>query len=159
MLILPGLTSRFLGKGNDQIIDILLDVSKEVETTPVQAWFGPILMVILTEPQDIKIILTNEHSLNKPYFYDHFHCKTSIIATNKETWKPHRRALNTTFNISMLLSYIPILNDKSRILLHEMDAHVKEPGDLYRTIFIGMIDMVRFLLLIRLNLWVTLLIF
>lgn len=80
--------------------------------------------------------------MNKPYFYDHFHCKTSIIATNREIWRPNRRALNPTFNMTMIQSYIPLLNEKSRILLQKMDAHAGKSADLYKTIFVCMIDMV-----------------
>ncbi|XP_055309430.1 probable cytochrome P450 313a4 [Sitodiplosis mosellana] len=115
---------------------------KQVKTTPWKAWLGPILVIGICEPEDIQIILTSDDCLNKPYFYDQFHCKTSIIATDREIWKPQRRALNTAFSVKVLQSYIPQLNDKSRILLQQMEPFLSEAGDLYRTIFICMIDMI-----------------
>ncbi|XP_055316405.1 probable cytochrome P450 313a4 [Sitodiplosis mosellana] len=137
-----GAAVRFFGKSNDEIIKIVFDTFDELKTTPFQLWLGPILVIGISQPEDIQTILTSSECLNKPYFYDHFKCKTSIIATDREIWRPHRRALNTSFNVKMLQQYAPFLNDKSRILLKKMEPFLVEPGDLYRTIFICMIDMI-----------------
>lgn len=137
-----GVAGRFIGKSNDEIIDIVLNIIKEAKSTPVHAWFGSVLAIGICEPEDIQIILSSDDCLNRPYFYDQFHYKLSIIATDREIWKPHRRALNAAFNVKVLQSYIPHLNDKSRILLKKMEPFLKEPGDLYRTIFICMMDMI-----------------
>lgn len=137
-----GVAGRFIGKANDEVIDIVLNITKEAKSTPVYAWFGPILAIAISEAEDAQIILSSDACLNRPYFYDHFHYKLSIIATDKETWKPHRRALNSAFSVKALQSYIPHLNSKSRILLQQMQPFLKECGDLYRTIFICMIGTV-----------------
>lgn len=134
-----GVAGKFIGKPNDEIIDIALNITREAKSTPVKLWFGPILGVFICEPEDIQIILTSDDCLNKPYFYDYLHCKTSIIATDREIWKPHRRALNTAFNVKVLQSYLPDLNDKSRILLQQMEPFLSKSGDLYRIIFICML--------------------
>ncbi|XP_031618056.1 probable cytochrome P450 313a4 [Contarinia nasturtii] len=137
-----GVAARFIGKPNEDIIDIVFDIFDEVKSTPIQVWLGPFLMIGISEPPDIETILTSDDCLNKPYFYEHAKCKTSLIATNREIWKPHRRALNTAFNLKMLQSYVPLLNHKSRILIEQMEPFLQEPGDIYRMIYIGMIDMV-----------------
>lgn len=139
-----GAASRFIGKSNDEFIKIVFDMFDELKS-PFQLWLGPILVICISEPEDIQTILTSSDCLNKPYFYDHFKCKTSIIAVDREIWKPQRRALNASFNVKMLQSYVPFLNDKSRILLKKMEPFLEQPGDLYRTIFICMIGI--FLLL------------
>lgn len=100
------------------------------------------LAVGIDAPQDLQIVLTSENCLNKPYIYEQLKCKTSIIATIKEIWRPNRRALNTTFNPKILQSYMPLLNEKAKILVDQFHSHIDEAGDLYRTIFIGMIDMI-----------------
>lgn len=136
-----GCIGRFIWKRNDEIIGKALELFNEVKT-PFQAWFGPILVIGVAEPKDIQIILTNEQCLNKPQFYEMFHCKSSIIVIDKEIWKSDRRALNTAFNVKMLQNYVPLLNEKSHILLEKLQLFLHEPGDLYRTIFICMMDMV-----------------
>lgn len=134
-----GVAGRFIGKSNDEIIDVVFDMIKDAKSTPVKVWFGPVLSIFVCEPEDIQTVLTSDDCLNKPYFYDQFHCKSSIIVTDREIWKPHRRALNSAFNVKVLQSFIPHLNNKSRILLQQMDQFLNKPGDLYRTIFICMI--------------------
>lgn len=44
--------------------------------------------------------------------------------------------------MAMIQSYVPLLNEKSRILLEKMADHVGSAGDVYKTIFVCMIDMV-----------------
>lgn len=133
-----GITGRFIGRTNDDFIDIVFDAFDEVKSTPVQAWLGPVLIIGLLEPEDIQTVLTSSDCLNKPYVYKFLHCNTSILSSDKEMWKPHRRALNAAFNTKMLQIYVQFLNDKSRILLKKMEPFLDEPGDLYHTIFICM---------------------
>lgn len=135
-----GVAGRFFGKSNDQIIDIILDIYEEVKTSPIQSWFGPFLAVGICEPHDVEIVLTDERCLNKPYFYNHLHCKSSIIATDREIWKPHRRALNSVFDVRTLQNYVPLLNEKAHILLTKMEPHLNEAVDFYRPIFICTMD-------------------
>lgn len=137
-----GGAARFFGKRNDELIEAVLNLFNEVKTTPFYLWLGPILAVGVSEPQDLQIVMTHENSLNKPFFYDYCHCKTSIIATPKETWKRDRRALNTSFNYKVLHNYIKPLNEKSHILIEKMESHLNEPDNIYRTIFICMMDMI-----------------
>ncbi|XP_031641096.1 probable cytochrome P450 313a4 [Contarinia nasturtii] len=137
-----GVAGRFIGKSNEDFINIVFDIFDEVKSTPIQVWLGPFLVIGISEPQDIQTILTSPDCLNKPYFYDHLKCKTSIVATNREVWKPHRRALNPAFNLKMLQSFVPLLNQKTHVLIKQMEPFLQEPGNVYRTIFIGMIDMV-----------------
>lgn len=134
-----GAAGRFFNKSNDQFIDIIFDLVRNAKTGTVIAWFGPILFFLINEAEDIQIVLTSDDCLNKPYLYEQMNCKTSIIVTDREIWKPHRRALNSCFNVKMLQGFIPQLNEKSRILLQQIEPFLEKPGDLYRSIFIYMI--------------------
>lgn len=137
-----GVGGRFLKKKNEEIIDTVLDMFNEVKSTPIQAWFGPVLAIGVADPQDIQTILTSENSLNKPYFYDHFQCKSSIIVTNRKIWRPDRRELNKAFSVKMHQSFVPILNEKSRILVQRMEPYKNRFSNFYRKIFICMMDMI-----------------
>lgn len=72
------------------------------------------------------------------------HCDTSIIATDKDIWRPHRRALNAAFNKKMLLSYVPKINEKAVLLFDQLDAMDSERStiDLCRMVFKCLMDMV-----------------
>lgn len=137
-----GVAGHFIGVPNDKLIDVINSIVKDAKTTPVQMWFGPVLTIGVSEPEDIQTVLTSDDCLNKPYFYEQFHCKSSLIVADKEIWKPQRRALNAAFNVKVLQSFIPHFNDKSRILLQRIDEFHDKPCDLYRTIFICMMDII-----------------
>lgn len=72
------------------------------------------------------------------------HCDTSIIATDENVWRPDRRALNVTFNLKMLMSYVPKINGKASLLIDQLDSVVagKLPIDLYRMVFKCLLDIV-----------------
>lgn len=136
-----GVALRFLGKSNDQIIGIISDAFAEVKATPIQAWFGPAYLFIgISEPHDVEIVLNNFNCLNKPFFYDFLHCKSSIIASDREIWKSDRRALATAYDTKVLHTYLPFINIKSRILLKQFEPYRKTVGNLYRLIFIYTLD-------------------
>lgn len=136
-----GVALRFLGKSNDQLIDIISDIFAEVPTTPVQAWLGPTYLFIgIAEPHDVEIILNHANCLNKPYFYEFLHCKSSIIVSDRETWKRDRRALTSAYDAKVLYSYLPLVNIKSRILAQRFAPYVGTASDLYRLIFIHTLD-------------------
>lgn len=137
-----GVAGRFLNKKNEEIIDIVMDIFEEAKTTPAQTWLGPVLGVLLDSPRDVQVILTNENCLDKPFLYDLLHCRNSLISSSKEMWRGDRRALNTTFTLRILQGYIPLINEKIRVLTERFGDHIDQPGDLYKTIFIGMIDTV-----------------
>lgn len=137
-----GVAGRFINKTNEQMIDMLNEFIAEVDKTPIQAWFGPFLGVVVAEPEDMQAVFSSEDSVDKPYIYDLMQCKTSLFVAKRDEWKPQRRAFDAIFNFRMLQNYVPLLNDKSKVLAKQFDRHVGEPGDLYRTIFIGMIDMI-----------------
>lgn len=136
-----GQAMSLLGKSNDQIIDMALDYFTQMQKTPFFVWAGPMLVVVIAEPEDLKIVLTNPHCLHKPYVYDHLFCKTSLIASTLNIWKRDRRALNNVFSAQHLRNYLTSINQKSRILAEKFQPFLGKSGDLYQTIFIGMLDM------------------
>lgn len=136
-----GVALRFLGKSNDQLIDIITDIFAEVPTTPLQAWLGPAYLFIgIAEPHDVEIVLNHFDGLNKPYFYEYLHCKSSIIVSDRDTWKRDRRALTAAYDAKVLHSYLPLVNIKSRLLTQRFAPYVAAVGDLYRLIFIHQLD-------------------
>lgn len=137
-----GVGLRFFGKTNDEVLDIIDKFFTEVPQLPVQLWFGPLLLIGIGEPKDLQIILNSDHCLNKPYVYDQMMCTTSILATKKEIWRPHRRALNNSFNTKVLVSYVPILNEKSILLVNHLERFVGEPVNLYEMIFKSLMDII-----------------
>lgn len=138
-----GVAGRFINKTNEQMMDLLHELMCEVKhKTPIQAWFGPYLAVVIADAADMQVIFNNVDCLNRPYFYNHLGIGTALGVSKRELWKPQRRTFEPIFHFKMLPHYIPHLNVKAKQLAKQFDQFIGRPGDLARTIFIGHIDMV-----------------
>lgn len=84
-LKIKGPVLPFIGNAHLLIGKSSLELFKEVtkfirETgTPFKAYVGPLLFVALDKPEDMKIILTSPHCLNKPYVYDYMPNSNGIL--------------------------------------------------------------------------------
>lgn len=58
-------------------------------------------------------------------------------------WKPIRKLLNPTFNLKILQSFVPIFNDKTNIMLENLDKEAGNPNfDLSQYMHACTLDMV-----------------
>lgn len=60
---------------------------------------------------------------------------SGLFTSDSKTWKLHRRALQPTFSHKILLNFIPIFNEKSRICVEKLEQYVNKPFDIYRPIY------------------------
>lgn len=137
-----GLGNRFIGKNNEEIMHELNMLFYENGTDSFRGWFGPVLVIGLSAPEDIQIIMNADECLDKPYIYSHLHNETGLLASQKDVWKQHRRALNPTFNSKVIASFIPTFNEKAKILTKRMEKYYGKSFDIYRPVFKCMIDMI-----------------
>lgn len=52
--------------------------------TPVRAWFGPILVIGVADPQDMQIVLSSELCLGKGYMYRFMHNVYGLFTSARE---------------------------------------------------------------------------
>lgn len=52
--------------------------------SPAKVYLGPFLMVIIDKPEDLKTVLMSQNCLDKPYYYQFYPRKTSIMASTCE---------------------------------------------------------------------------
>lgn len=130
---------RVLGTSNTSI-DVMFKLFDETKSTIVRYWVGWMLAIATYDPKTVGILLTNEQCLNKPYLYRFLHVNSSLLVVDKESWKIERRELNSAFGASALRTYLPLLNKKIRILVDRIEPHGDERCDVYRGVFIGMLD-------------------
>lgn len=133
---------RVLGTSNTSIIGEFFKLFEETKSTSVRFWAGWNLGIFTYDPKVVEILLTNEHCLNKPYVYEQLHCNSSLLVVDKESWRIRRRALNSAFSATALQAYVPLLNEKTRILIDRIEPFVNQRCDAYKSIFIGMVDTV-----------------
>lgn len=131
-----------MGSSNTTIIDEAFKIFNQAKSANCRFWIGWNLGVATYDPKFVEFLLTNEHCLNKPFIYKYLHVDTSILVVDKESWKSKRRALNTAFTATALQSYVPLLNQKTRIISDRIGRYVSKRCDVYRIVFIGMVDTV-----------------
>lgn len=134
-----GIGGRFIGQNNEEVLRTLDHLYYEAKS-PFQAWLGPALVIGISDPEDMQTILNAEQCLDKPYMYRFLRNITGLLASRREMWKQHRKALNPTFSTKVINSFIPIFNDKANILANQMDKNVGTSFDIYRPVFKALTD-------------------
>lgn len=76
---LLGIIPMLMGKKNDELMTIVLDLLKVYGNT-AKAWFGPVLLVVVQTPEYLKIILNSEKCLNKAFAYEFLGVNLGLIA-------------------------------------------------------------------------------
>lgn len=128
-----------------------------------KVWIGPKLILTVGYPKDVEKVLSAQGSLEKAFFYSFFECNKGLISSPGQTqiiyysdceikfllffvvklWKVHRKLLNSSFNMKILKSFIPVFNEKSEILCKRLDSLVdKDPFDFYDVIANCTLDMI-----------------
>lgn len=78
-----GNSLELIGRPAVEIFNDLIDFVK-THTTPIKVYMGPFLMVIIDKPEDIKTILMSPNCQDKPYYYQFYSRKTSILSATCE---------------------------------------------------------------------------
>lgn len=73
-----GNVPQFMGK---TMTEIFRDIDRFVKEkgTPNKTWLGPILVVNLDRPEDVRTVLMSPHCLEKPYLYRFLPAQFSIL--------------------------------------------------------------------------------
>lgn len=125
--------------------DIFATVNEVFENQPDSvtagySWLGPQLVITLTDPDDLKTVLTSDNCLDKPYVYKFFNSNNSLLSAPKEQWKHDRRQLNPTLNNKIVAKYLPIFNAKAKVCT-EIIANANGIVDFHRIFMKCLLDM------------------
>lgn len=88
----------------------------------MHAWFGPFLVLLVTDPDDIQIILNHENSMEKPFVYQFAKewVGDGLITSKMDTWKSHRKLIAPTFNRKILDNYMEVFVRQSNVLVEQL---------------------------------------
>lgn len=78
---------RFLGGSNEAILNVMTFLTSNWPT-PLRFWLGPKFFVLVTRPQDVQVVLTSQHCLNRDDVYDftRTYAGDGLIALKSEWW-------------------------------------------------------------------------
>ncbi|XP_055543417.1 cytochrome P450 4c21-like [Wyeomyia smithii] len=119
-----GIEYGLVGMTDEQRFDIVNKVFRDNDRL-FQIWVGPVVLLGVSHPDLIQKVLAHTDCLQKPFFYDFVGFEHGIFSAKYDLWKGQRKALNPTFNLRILNSFVPIFVTCCRKLVDEMHQ-VKE---------------------------------
>ncbi|KAH8388040.1 hypothetical protein KR093_011279 [Drosophila rubida] len=114
------------GLSNAEILAVGLGYLNKYGET-MKAWLGNVLLVFLTNPNDIELILSGHQHLGKAEEYRYFKpwFGDGLLISNGHHWRHHRKMIAPTFHQSILKSFVPTFVEHSKAVSGRM---AKEAG-------------------------------
>uniref|UniRef100_A0A182MSH0 Uncharacterized protein n=1 Tax=Anopheles culicifacies TaxID=139723 RepID=A0A182MSH0_9DIPT len=120
---LIGSTWLTIGKDPLQLVAHLMELMHHLPS-PMRAWLGPFLLVVIDRPDMVQDILNSPDCVQKPFMYDFFRLSKGLFGAPANVWRKHRKLLNTSFSPAVLKSFVPTLNAKADQFSRELEEKV-----------------------------------
>ncbi|KAG8249438.1 hypothetical protein J6590_019726 [Homalodisca vitripennis] len=115
---------EFLGDPEEVMAKILALCSRY--ESPFRIWIGPILLIVVSRPDDLQIVLNSSKTLEKDPLYRFFRntVGTGLFSAPVDKWKRNRRAITPAFNTRLLEQFVPVFNQQNRVLVAKLGERV-----------------------------------
>uniref|UniRef100_A0A1Q3FSZ3 Putative cytochrome n=1 Tax=Culex tarsalis TaxID=7177 RepID=A0A1Q3FSZ3_CULTA len=134
---------RFVGQTSpEQMHKVMTSLTGQCKS-PTPIWSGQNLILVVHSPEHAQVVLKSEDCLDRAYFNRYFQLDHGMLTTSVSSWKSVRKLLNMSLSPSMINSYIPIVNQKSRIMVEQVAKLVgKSEQNVYHDIAKWALDMI-----------------
>ena len=89
-------------------------------------------VVAISEPEDLQVVLNSQDAIDKSLVYKKILGK-GLLVDSGDLWRSHRKLLSPSFYPVILQSFLPIFNEKARMLVKVLANHLnKGLIDVYR---------------------------
>lgn len=80
------------------------------------------MVIVVTDPDDIQIILKHENSMEKPFVYEFGKewVGDGLITSKPDVWKSHRKLIAPTFNKKVLENYMEVFVRQSDVMVEQL---------------------------------------
>lgn len=119
-----GSSHLFFNKNCEQVFDQIQKLLQKFQS-PAKIWFGPVLALLIDDPDDLQVVLNSGDCLEKSYVYSFFGCDKGLFAASADIWKVHRKLLNNCFSFNVMQKYFPIMNEKAKIFAKVLEKEVE----------------------------------
>ncbi|CAO1404680.1 unnamed protein product [Diamesa tonsa] len=123
-LPLFGVALKFLGKNPQGIFKQILAIAREFPS-PSKFWAGHLCFVVIDKPDDLQIVLNSQDAIDKPIVYELMN-DHGLIIDGGDLWRSNRKLLNPAFNHTIVQTFSPMFNEKSRILVKVLAKHLNK---------------------------------
>ena len=91
-------------------------------------------VVAIDEPEDLQIVLNSQDAIDKSMLYKLI-IQNGLLVDGGDLWRTHRKLLNPAFYPTLLQSFLPTFNNKSKILVEVLTNHLnKDEFDVYHSL-------------------------
>ncbi|KAH8286726.1 hypothetical protein KR018_003080, partial [Drosophila ironensis] len=131
-LPLLGIAHMVAGLSNSEIMHVGLGYMNKYGET-MKAWLGNVLIVALTNPDDIELILSGHQHLTKAEEYRYFKpwFGDGLLISNGHHWRHHRKMIAPTFHQSILKSFVPTFVNHSKAVVDRMALEAGKSFDVH----------------------------
>ena len=113
------------------LFDFTYGAIKNIETIS-KTFHGPLLLVVLAEPEDVKIVMTSKDCLEKPSITKFANLPEGSIFGSLEAWHRHRKIMDPYFRAINMKNFNPLFNEKSLILTRNLSKYLgKKEFDIF----------------------------
>ncbi|XP_014274984.1 cytochrome P450 4g15 [Halyomorpha halys] len=104
-----------------EIFESLVKRSYQYEDV-IKIWFGPRLLVFLTNPQDIEILLSSTEHIEKSIEYEFMKpwLGDGLLISSGQKWFSHRKVIAQTFHLNVLRSFLGKFNENAKKLVKNL---------------------------------------
>ncbi|XP_058065059.1 cytochrome P450 4C1-like, partial [Anopheles bellator] len=115
----------FIGKSREMMFNAAMKPFAQNDRW-FQAWFGPKLLICTSHPDLMQSVLTHPDCLDKPFLYDFVKLEHGLFGGHYHPWKTQRKALNPSFNLRILNSFIPVFAKCTEQMMQNLESAVGE---------------------------------
>lgn len=107
----------------------------KIKTSPAKTWIGTELILLISNHEQVKKILSSSECLDKPPFFKIDSMRKGMIFGEVEYWRAHRRILDSSFKMKILKTFVPIFNEKAEKFVQDLESKCggKEFNAYYQT--------------------------
>lgn len=122
----------FVNLSSHEIFTKVIDIS-HLYGHVVRGWIGHKLIVLLSDPQDVELVLGSNVHIDKSDEYRFFQpwLGNGLLISTGEKWKTHRKLIAPAFHMNVLKSFIPTFNDNSKYTVGRLMKEVGKEFDVH----------------------------
>ncbi|XP_058817444.1 uncharacterized protein LOC131680752 [Topomyia yanbarensis] len=129
-LPLIGITHLAFRGSPTETFDHLLQYLHKLPS-PMRAWCGPLLFVVVDQPEHLAIVLNSQDCIKRASVYQFIGLEKGVFNAAPDLWRKLRKQLNPSFAVPALKSFAPTFNEKADLLVKNLECMVGEkPFDL-----------------------------
>ncbi|XP_001866351.2 probable cytochrome P450 313a4 [Culex quinquefasciatus] len=110
-----------IGRGPTTILPYFLQFL-HVVPTPMRAWFGPLLIVVIDNPEHLAVILNSQDCVKRSYVYRFLGFEKGLFNAPPDVWRKQRKLLNPSFSNAVVKRFVPTFNAKADKLAESLLA-------------------------------------